>query len=221
MFDLETGILSEGVVSSDSLKDIAPDPSGTGRRVRINSKGQVVEIVDETLEIAPRVFRAVFQKDSGVVDTDAGIQTLNGHVDISRTVAPYWFTEYEWVVPDNVSRVGVTMVGGGMGYKEDTVAAGSDSDFYRFNWIVYPGETLVVRVGHGMPNQSDPNLHRVSHSSVRAFDDSRSAITSGIASGVIAVYMPASDSPMPYFGRGGQSSGSSGQDGLVIIEYYA
>ena len=221
MFDLETGILSSGSVSSDSLMDLAPDPTGTGRRVKVNSKGLVVEIVDEDLAIAPRMFRAVFLKDSGVADTVAGVQQIQGHTDISRSVAPYWYTEYEWVVPDIVTRVGVTMIGGGMGYKENEPAAGSDANFYRFNWIVYPGETLIIRVGHGMPNQTDPNLHRVSQSSVRAYDNSRSAITSGIPSGTIAIYMEASDCPMPYFGRGGQSSGLYGNDGLVLIEYYA
>lgn len=221
MFDLDTGILSEGVVSSDSLKDIAPDPSGTGRRVRINSKGQVVEIVDETLEIAPRVFRAVFQKDSGVVDTDAGVDELTKEVKLSTSLHQYYYSEYRWVVPDTVSRISVQMTGGGMGYKEDLTQSGDDSNYQMFNWVVDPGETIIVRVGHGGAAKSIPGTHQLAHSSIRTFDDSKVATSAGKSAENLTVEVSASDGPWRGFGHGGQSSGATGQDGLVIIEYYA
>lgn len=221
MFDLETGLILPGSISSDSLKDLSPDPSGTGQRVRVSKKGQVTEIVSETNPIAPRIFRGVFLKDSGRVDTEAGVDDLTGVVDISLSAQAYWFTEYRWVVPEIVTRVAVSMSGGGMGYKEDVSQPGSNAHFLRVNWIVVPGDTLIVRVGHGMPPQTDPNLHTVSKSTIARFDGSKSLNTGGVTPTEISTRLPVERSPYRSYGRGGQTSGAYGQDGFVVIEFYA
>lgn len=221
MFDLETGTITPNSIGSDSLKDLSPDPTGTGRRVKVNRKGQVTEIVDEELNIAPRIFRTIFQKDSGIADLASGVETLKGVEKLSRSLHQYYFTEYKWIVPAEVTRIDVQMVGGGMGYKEDTTEAGDDSDFLRWNWTVIPGETLIARVGHGMPAESQSTLQAVSQSSLRSFDESKVAITPGPASDTLPILMVVEKCPYRTFGHGGQVSGEAGQDGLILIEYYA
>lgn len=221
MFDLESGIFDKDTVGSDSLKDLAPDPTGTGRRVRINSKGQVVEIIDESLEIAPRIFRGIFTKGSGFMDTEAGIQEITGDVKRSGSSPPYYYTEYRWVVPAKVTRFDLQLVGGGMGYREDVSQPGTDAKFYRHTRRAEPGETFILRVGHGTPSQSNSLLHTVAPSSLRNLDGSVVSISSGVRVDVANVTMLAEKCPYRTYGRGGQVSGSVGQDGLIIIEYYA
>lgn len=221
MFDLDTGQVQKDSIGSASLVDLSPSPEGTGRRMKVNSKGQVTELLTEDLVTAPRIFRVILRKDSGVADTASGVDTLRGVIKESRSLKAYWFTEYEWIVPDKVTRINVSMVGGGMGYKENEPDVGDDSFFSRFDWIVEPGERLIIRVGHGMPPQTDPNLHIVAHSSIRSFDGTREVETDAPESDLLQLRMPAPENPYRIFGHGGQATTEYGQDGLVIIEYYA
>jgi hypothetical protein len=202
LFNLETGDFKDNVVRSASLIDSGVTP-GTYNRVRVSSKGLVEEGFDEDVQQTGVLHRGRFEAAGAVVDTVAGSDALTGSGGTyTGSGAPYTgtysvlngatYVAYQWVVPENVRRVRVSLTGGGGGPSTEasgvTVfsAAASGATTLTGNWA-----WVSVTPGWTYPTATEPvfaSSWRIKSTSLDAaetlsFDD-------GVGGGLLDTLLP-------------------------------
>ena len=237
MFDCDTGLIEAAQIGSGSLVDLAPDPSGTGQQVRVNAKGQVVEIVSESFDIAPRLGIAYFTGNG--VDRNGSTLTAVGYSDLvdgyteeikggpSRNVLLKRVTEYRWVVPDGVTRVKTIMCGGGGRYTAS--GNGYNGAYSELVLRVNPASTLIINVADGIAsNASDSNTTVIGTSIEGAIGGTHYAGAQEANRVAVTQHSPGANvqinnykGPLYPYGMGGTVDHPGGGPGLVILEWYA
>ena len=223
--------------------DLADDPSGKGQRVRVNSKGQIVEIISELEYTSPRSSLAYFTGASPEIGTNAVAyiddNEKNATVGPDKGV-PYGDTTdnqtlFKFIVPEFVTRINAILVEGGGRYIASGQAGYTAGDGHTGGYSetvlrVRPFETLQIVVGDGADQNSAYQINDVGGTFIEtqtqgtfragtsATDKTSSVLHKGKTNaspglGYIRPYLP--------YGQGGTSGSQSGRGGLVILEWYA
>ena len=222
-FIVDSGDLWDLSVPIAALKSITPDPSGTWKRTRVNSKGQITHGDNLSTDNAPRIFRAVY---FGVAATKSYVDTENGSIEavpeVDATPGSNFdnilypsqvlsFYQYTFVVPAKVKRVRAILVGRGIDYGSSYVAARQRE----VSFSTTPGAILNIWVGN-----VDGSPSRISNADQTKYADSSALVLpTGVDFPDVTV-----GHLTPYFvgyGNSGTVSSTTGGPGVVILEWYA
>jgi len=222
-FLVDTGDLWDLSVPIAALKPITPDPSGTWKRTRVNSKGQVTHGDNLSTDDAPRIFRAVMFGEAttkSYMDTESSSVEMVPVTDTTPgsdfDIAFYpsqvlSFYKYTFVVPAKVKRIRALLVGRGINYGSSYVAARQRE----VSFATTPGAILYIWVGN-----IDGSPSRISNADQTKYADSSNIIfPAGVDFPDVTVGHFA-----PYFigyGNSGTVSSTTGGPGVVILEWYA
>ncbi len=243
MFNCDSGTLKSSSIGPGSLMDLADDPSGKGQRVRVNSKGQIVEIISELEYTSPRSSLAYFTGASPGIGTNAVAyiddNEKNATVGPDKGV-PYGGTTdnqtlFKFIVPEFVTRINAILVEGGGRYIASgqagyTAGDGHTGGYSETVLLVRPFETLQIVVGDGAAHNSAYQINDVGGTFIETqtqgtFRAGTSATdkTSSVLHKVKTNASPGLGYIRPYlpYGQGGTSGSQSGRGGLVILEWYA
>jgi len=240
MFNCDSGTLKSSSIGPGSLMDLADDPSGKGQRVRVNSKGQIVEIISELEYTSPRSSLAYFTGASPGIGTNAvayiddNEKTATVGPDVGEKSSTNQ-TLFKFIVPEFVTRINAILVEGGGRYIASGQAGYTAGDGHTGGYSetvlrVRPFETLQIVVGDGADKESAYQINDVGgtfietqtqgtfHAGTSATDSTSSVLhkiktNASPGLGYIRPYLP--------YGQGGTSGSQSGRGGLVILEWYA
>lgn len=224
-FLVDTGDLWDLSVPIAALKSITPDPSGTWKRVTVNSKGQVIRGSNANTDDAPRIFRAVLFGQASTpsyMDTVSGVTqmvpeseaTPNTEFDmVDYTGVSFSFYKYAFVVPQKVYRIKATLVGYGLKYPDTIPYVAARQRDVAFSTT--PGSILKIWVGNTSGSPS-----RIANADQSKYADSGAIVSPpGPNFPDVTVGYHA-----PYFvgyGTSGTVSSPEGGPGVVILEWYA
>lgn len=224
-FLVDTGDLWDLSVPIAALKSITPDPSGTWKRVTVNSKGQIIRGSNANTDDAPRIFRAVMY---GQASTPSFMDTLSGVTEMVPEVEAtpstefdkafyatenFSFYKYSFVVPQKVYRIKATLVGYGLKYPDTTPYVAARQRDVSFSTT--PGSILKIWVGNTSGTPS-----RIANATQSKYADSGAVVyPTGVDFPDVTVGYHS-----PYFvgyGTSGTVSSTEGGPGVVILEWYA
>lgn len=222
-FNVESGDLRDDILPSSALQSGSPNPAGTYRRVRVTSKGLVTG-GDANLELArPRAYRAYFFGSESVesrIDKDDGYDVVVGvrgsapNAGSSFTYDGSYFGtgkilnfyEYEFIVPESVTRMRMVLSGGSPFYSSPD-SYSQDSRMTRIGSLdVTQGQILKVFVG----------MDASSPCRVANFANTWYVDSTQVQFGVVNTTFKTLSNPiLPGFG------GVTGNPGVVYFEWYA
>jgi hypothetical protein len=234
LFDLETGDFKDAVIPQSALVDHPDKPDEGGgagfRSVTVDSRGFVVSGEEQPTLTAPRHFRAFFSADGGSIESSGGVETTPAPTpqpwpdpwpDLSVLFTGFGFPDayrYSFIVPEKVSRVVVTLQGGGSDIgKIDTPDLGQERTQRRtLNLPVEPGNKLWALVGAA----NSPSV--ILLESPRKYATSQGYKYGVVASGSSDNYATQRlKGPLRPYGRIGTVAVPSGVPGFVMIDWYA
>jgi hypothetical protein len=222
--DIETGDFKDNVIPQAALADHPDRPSSNGdnyTEVTVDRRGLVIAGSKTIRLTAPRLFRAYFCARGSFVETvDAVITSAPSPLsnwptdEVTRTdraVLQKVFP-YEFVVPAGVSRLKVSVYGGGWSQQNSTLFGVTRAVF--FNYALAPGTKLFVWAGS---SDSPSVIGKADYSSYATSEGRQKGL--GDPAFVFSVNPP----KMQYHpdGDNGTTADPTGKPGSVLIEWYA
>lgn len=230
MADLETGDFKDNAIPQAALAD-HPDRPSSGNdfytEVTVDRRGLVIAGSKAVRITSPRLFRAYFCARGGFVETPDAVITeaappLSDWPSSSVIRADTAFLprvySYQFTVPAGVSRLRVSVYGGGWSEAYVAAKAGVARAAF-FNYAVTPGSGLFVWVGG---SDSPSVVGKPDYTSFASSEGYRKNISgprggypdAGIAGNVPKMrFRPDGDNGVP--------GDPAGKPGAVLIEWYA
>lgn len=245
VFDPDSAQLKTSTVPHTALAPLSPDPAGVGyRRFTVDRKGRIIAGNTTPPSTAPRPFRAVFTTAYGRVDRESGFFDLpkskvsfphSGYPLLNDSAYVFSADKYLFVVPEGVNRVRYHLVGSGEGADQQSTPneVGEGASAVEGTMKTIPGEVLEVFVAYGTPTHSGGASKAYGYSFIMSEDKTRLISNFGqILPGVaemqgMPLVLPAkhgriqSGSYYSDYGYGGELPTNNGNDGLIILDWYA